>query len=618
MQEKALKMRIQYLYIYFCMKLYNKIMMKYFTRNSKLFLIGLCLISVTSLRSLRSQSFEEDLRYLASDELQGRKPGTQGGLDAAKYIKKQFKSIGLHLLGEEGFQSFEIVTEVKAGKKNSLIIKDFNASLHTDFSPYSFTANSTVEAEVVFAGYGFDINDDSITWNDYSGIDVRGKWVLILRGDPEPDNSESKYIEYSEERNKVLTAKDKGAAGVLFVSGAELDKKDELVSLYFDKSQAGSGIPVIHIKRSLADKILDIKGASIELLEKELNSTIKPNSFAIPVKIKATTDIIHTRVTTQNVIAMLEGSDPVLKNEYIIIGGHYDHLGMGGPGSGSREPDTIAVHHGADDNASGIAGIIDIARKISSDKSKIKRTIIFIAFGAEEMGLLGSKHFVKTPLIDLKKVRVMINIDMIGRLKEDTRSLLIGGTGTFKEAEEILNKYSKDKFKLSLSPEGFGPSDHASFYTENIPVIFVSTGAHDDYHKPADDVDKINFEGGTEVISFLQSILIDIASTDSPMMFQQGSTKSRKRSGGRFKVTLGIMPGFGDTENNGLRVDGVSNGGPAEKGGMKKGDLIVAIDGKKITNIYDYMFRLKKLEPGQIVTVDVIRGEDNIVLIVAL
>ncbi|MCD4746301.1 MAG: M20/M25/M40 family metallo-hydrolase, partial [Bacteroidales bacterium] len=406
---------------------------------------------------------------------------------------------------------------------------------------------------------------------------------------------------------------------VLFVSGLEFDKEDKLVSLYFERSSFNAGLPVINITRDVANKLLEQKGKKIEDLEKEINNNLKPASFEISTLLTTSTEVFQEKVTTQNVVGLLEGNDPNLKNEFIIIGGHYDHLGMGGPGSGSRKPDTIAVHYGADDNASGIAGIIEIAEKLAANRKELKRSVIVIAFGAEEMGLLGSKNFTNNPLVDLNQVKAMFNFDMLGRLNPDSKVLIIGGTGTSKESESILNKSAeKSIITLKFSPEGYGPSDHTSFYAEDIPVFFISTGAHQDYHTPEDNIDKIDFNGAKTVADFSYELIADVINRKNSLTFQQAGPKRKLRHAGKLKVALGIMPDFTHTENDGLCVAAVSEGGPAQSGGMIKGDIITALDGKSVNNIYDYMNRLKKIKPGQTVIVDILRDGEKIVLLIQL
>lgn len=558
------------------------------------------------------------ITYLASDELEGRLSGTPGGLLAAKYIRDQFKTFS-SLMGDKGFQYFDVVIDVKLGSNNSLSFDGFEAKLDIDFAPYSFSKNTTESAQVVFAGYGLEIDTDSLKWNDYDGINVEGKWVMLFRGDPENENENSKFLLFADDRDKVLTARDKGAIGVLFVSGKKFDAEDKLVTLYFDKTSSDAGLPVLNIKREVADKLLLSKTTTVEALETKMDSELKPNSFDAEITVLATTEIVQQKVKTQNVVSLVEGSDPVLKNEYVVIGAHYDHLGLGGQGSGSREPDVSAPHNGADDNASGVAGIIEIGEKLASIKSQLKRSAILIAFDAEEMGLLGSTYFTKNSLVYLNSIKAMFNFDMIGRLDAESLKMIVNGTGTSAEAVSILDKHKGTfNIKPAYSPEGYGPSDHAAFYGENIPVFFFTTGAHGDYHTPQDDTELINLEGAKLVSDYAYEVINEVLNSNDALTFQIAGPKKQARYGRALKVTLGIMPDFTSTEENGLGVGAVTPDRPAAKAGMLKNDRIVAIDGKEVKNIYDYMNRLKKLEAGQIISVDVVRDGKQIVLLIQL
>ncbi len=560
------------------------------------------------------------ISYLASDELRGRYPGTEGSLAAAAYIRQEFVNAGLQLLAVDGYQEFEVVTGVRIGPANSFETGGFQARQGIDFNPLSFTKNETLAAEVIFAGYGFDIREDSLVWNDYEGIDVAGKWVMILRGDPEMDKQESKFARFGEDRDKVLTARDKGASGVLLVSGKKFEEKDELDPVYFDKTQSNAGIPVIQITRSLADRVIGHSGTDIVQLEANLIRDREPLTLLAGNKVSATTEVLFDQVTARNVVAMLEGSDPALKGTYVVVGAHYDHLGMGGSGSGSRFLDSLDVHNGADDNASGVAGILELAAKLASDRASLRRSVIFVAFDAEELGLLGSKYFTGHSPIDLNKILAMTNFDMIGRMNTENPGIMIGGTGTSLESEPLLLELETGDVKLNFSPEGFGPSDHAAFYAEDIPVFFFTTGAHEDYHTPADDWQLLNLEGERQVLEIARQLIIKLANRSEYLSFREAGPKQQTGRGGyRFKVTLGIMPDFAaNNDGGGLGVGGVKKDGPAFKGGVLKGDVITAMDGKPINDIYDYMNRLKKLQPGQVVSLDVKRNGETQVLIIQL
>lgn len=558
--------------------------------------------------AVTTKELKEHLTYLASDDMKGRFPGTKESKQVAQYILDQFKSYGLEPLGENGFQYFNVVTKVKLGEGNTFNFKGQSFKVKKDFIPIGFSENKSISAPVVFAGYGFSIDNDSVKWNDYENIDVSGKWVLVLRGDPENNPHSLKFADHSPLRKKALVAKDNGAEGIMVVSGPEFDEPDSLMRLGFDQSRSRAGIAVVQIRRKLADIILEKSGKTIAELEKNLNTLLKPNSFAVDANVEANVVVDHIEKTTQNVLAVKRGNNPVLKDEYVIVGAHYDHLGYGGWGSGSLKPDTFAVHNGADDNASGVSSVLEIAEYFSTVKTD--RSILFICFGAEEEGLLGSKYFTEHPLINKENIRIMLNLDMVGRLN-DEKKLTLGGTGTAKGLENFVKARAKNfDFNLSTSSGGYGPSDHASFYVINVPVLFFFTGTHEDYHRPSDDADKINYSGMKEVCDYAISIISGEVSSKEKLVFTEAGSKQETRRM-RFRVTLGVMPDYA-SDIKGLKLDGIRTGGPADKGGLKKGDIIISMDGKPVNNIYDYMGRLGEFKPGQEIIVEVLRGDKKI------
>lgn len=572
-------------------------------------------ILLAQSQNVNKENLIQTIKVLASDTLEGRKAGSPGDVKATNFIINKYKEIGINI-NDSLLQKFEIITDVKTGDYNKLIINNKEFVFNQDFKPLFFSASGTFKSTACFAGYGFDINEDSLTWNDYENINPKNKWVVIFRADPEMDKADSRFIPYSSERSKVITAKDKGAGGVIFITGKTIEEKDILMDDYFDKIAKDAGIPVLNITRAVADYIFKPLGKSCDELEKYLNDNRKPTSFDINFEINATTDLKQVKATTNNIIACIPGNDPLLKNEYIIIGAHYDHLGFGGPNSGSRMPDTIAVHYGADDNASGVSAVMELARLFNNSKSN-KRSLLFIAFAGEEMGLLGSKYFVNNPVVPLSNIKTVINIDMIGRMNNN--KIEIGGTGTSSVFDSIINKCSKTfNHEITRTTDGYGPSDHASFYSESIPVLFFTTGAHTDYHTPMDTWDKIKIDEMADITKLIYNLTNELCNFSGKYDFKQVGSKKETRYGRRLKVTFGIIPDVANTEVNGLSVIGVRKDGPAEKAGIRAKDIITAINGEKISNIYEYMHRLNTLKPGSTVNVEIQRNGETLVLLLQL
>ena len=568
-------------------------------------------------REVTSSELKDHVKYLSSDALKGRLTGSAGDSMAAEYIKKELLACDFQPLYGDGFQRFQVTNRLVQGKNNSLELAGMKYVTGTDFMPMGFSENSILESEVVFAGYGFSINNDSLKWNDYQGLDVKGKWVMVLRADPESDKTISPFIPFSNDRDKALIAKDMGAAGVLMISGPGFDPEDLFETL--SSSDYSIDIPAIRIKREIADVILSKTNTSVAELEKKLNTARKPSGFTTGTMVSAESEIIRERSGTRNVVMVLQGEDELLKDEFIIFGAHFDHLGMGGSGSSSRAVDTIAVHHGADDNASGVGTMLELAEKFAKTKGSHKRSIICIAFSGEEMGLLGSKYFAENPGIDLSKVNVMINLDMIGRLEEEN-SLQIGGLGTGEGLRDIvLSLTDTVLIKHSFMNEGYGPSDHSSFYGKNIPVLFYSTGAHLDYHTPDDTYEKLSYDGMVKISDQIYKIAEKLAKSSDRLLFKESGPKVEvSRTLRRKGVTLGIMPDFAGNVKNGLRADFVTPGKPAALGGMKKGDIITSVNGKQVNNIQDYMFRLNQLKHGQTINVEVLRDDKKVILLIQL
>lgn len=565
-----------------------------------------------------TEEIKEHISFLASDKLKGRDSGTEELFGAAVYISDEFKNYGLEPLFKDGFlQEFPFVKTIELTDKNSLSFStngsEVELKLREDYITVPFSGNTDVNASLVFAGFGISASD--LNYDDYSGIDVKNKIVIVFRNTPEPAVAHSGFDAHSPLRKKSSVARDKGAAGIIFINPYDSNKtSDDLVEFSFDRGGAMSDFSVQSVKRIFIEELLHNEGINLKDVYNKILESKKPSSFELKnSSAKISTEVKEVEAVSWNVAGYLEGKDPELKNELIIIGAHFDHLGMGGEGSLYRG-DEPQIHNGADDNASGTTGVLELAEKFASRKNNLKRSIIFITFSGEELGLLGSNYFVNNLPFPVEDAITMVNMDMIGRLKDS--SLIVYGTGTSSDWKDILNNNNKYGFKLTFNDEGFGPSDHSSFYGKKIPVLFFFTGTHEDYHKPSDDTEKINFTGEKDILNYVYDIVTAI---DKNPVRPDYLLVEKKESGQMFarKVYVGTVPDFASNVD-GYKISGVSEGSPAQLAGLQGGDIIISFGGKKISNIYDFTYALGDFVPGDEVDVIVKRGEDEITFKVKL
>ncbi|MHB1049741.1 MAG: M28 family peptidase, partial [Bacteroidota bacterium] len=551
-------------------------------------------------------------RVLASDSLEGRKPGYPGNDAAAHYIADQFQSIGLSPLGDNGtfFQNFEVVTELQLGQHNALSVKEKKKTtryaVNKDFVPLGFTSDTAITGRIVFGGYG--ISAKELDYDDYGSADIKGKIAVILRGTPDGDTPHSKFGNFAALRYKAMNARQKGAIGLIVVSTTEEDSADQLIKMKYDNSFSTSGIPTIHAQRSIVDRWLQSKKLSVDTAAARIQRAMKPLSTEIKnLTVSLSTEVVKIKKPTRNVVGVLKSSRAV-SDEHIVVGAHFDHLGYGGDGSGSLEPSKREIHNGADDNASGTSVMIEMARHLSEYRNTLTRDIVFIGFSGEEMGLLGSAHYTKSPSLPLEQAITMVNLDMVGRLKDN--KLTVQGTGTSSHWESLLTSLNKDSvFNLAMVKDGFGPSDHASFYTKNIPVLFFFTGVHEDYHKPSDDYDKLNYEGMRSIVRYaVRTVLaVDTFATRPDYIKTQ---QQMAQSGRGFKVTLGTVPDYSEGVV-GFKISDVRENGPAHKAGLKGGDVIIKLGTYDIKSIYDFMYSLAAFKPGEEAEIVFTRGTET-------
>jgi hypothetical protein len=564
---------------------------------------------------------KQDVYYLASDNLEGRGPGTHGLDLAADYIAQRFKSLDLQPLPGclDYFQYFTMNAATSAGPDTTLKSGDAKFILFQQYAPLGFSAQGEFTAPLAFAGYG--ISSKEYNYDDYANLDAKGKAVLILRYEPHNDKGESRFEKdgFSSVASlgaKAQTAADHGAVAVLLVNPPNFHGGDDRL-IPIARGGAKSTIPFIQITRQVADDFLKHSGSekNLQQLQNQIDTTGKPTSFALQdVTITGNIDIQHHKVQVKNVLAFLPGTTH--PDEFIVIGAHYDHLGHGGPGS--LAPNSTDIHHGADDNASGSAAVMDVAEKISRSGPR-DRSILFICFTGEEEGLLGSDYFVAHPPINLKQIVAMLNMDMVGRLRNQT--LYTGGEGTAESFESILQQDDAGlPLQLkSIGKGGFGPTDHQSFATKKIPVLFFFTGMHSDYHRPTDTADKINYAGLAEVSEFAERVVDSMTTMPrEPYVGKydsQGLTIAGYGSHGSGGVILGVVPDYGTDESTaGVRITGTAENSPAELAGLKNGDVIVQIGDKKIDSLYDLSDFLAKAKPGEKVSVQVLRDKQRIEL----
>ncbi|MBI3837431.1 MAG: M20/M25/M40 family metallo-hydrolase [Planctomycetia bacterium] len=634
----------------------------------------------------------ESVKYLASDELEGRGVGTKGLDLAADFLARQFREAGLKtdLYDGSPFQRFKMTVGASLGPNNQLALtgppeaggkepQRIELKLGEQFNPLAIGGSGKFDLPLVFVGYGITGKEEK--YDDYANVDVKGKAVIILRHEPQQANPHSvfdgtKTSQYAPYKRKLSNAYEHGAAAVIFCTDdfeiqkniSQLRKRwqaavDSLIEedvkfkaivnssaddwkkhqdevqraaddiqklssqlqavqdplLGFDGAgpdlAEGRTFPVLFCRRSVLDQVLQsAAGTSLTKLEKEIDNGPTPQSRVLTNwRAAGETSVERQEVEVKNIVGVLEGEGP-RANETIVIGAHYDHLGWGG--TGSAAPGVHEIHNGADDNASGTATLVDVARQLAGRGKKLPRRLVFIAFTGEERGLIGSARYVRNPLVPLESTVAMLNMDMVGRLQDE--KLIVHGTGTASEFDGLADRFGAQfGFHITKKPGGFGPSDHSSFYAAKVPVLFFFTGSHKDYHRPSDDVDKLNISGMRRVGGMVAELALALAEAPDRPHYQEAQGGSESIGGDGDRPYFGSIPDFSQ-EETGYALTGVTKGGPAERAGIKAGDVIIQFGDSKIGNLEDFDSALRKFKAGDKVPVVVKRGAGQVRLEVTL
>jgi len=568
--------------------------------------------------------------YLASDGLEGRLAGSHGAELAAEYIADQMKRIGLQPVGtNDGFyQSYQFNSGARVmTNANRLAIKTTGGSppdfqLEKDFRPLAFTANTEVEGQVVFVGYGLSVPGKAAeAYDSYAGTDVSNKLALVLRYVPEQvePKRRAELNRYAGLRYKALLAREHGAKGVLFVTGPNSPNAGELLALSSDGTIAGSEIAVASVSSNVVNVLLGGSGKDLRELQAGLdteNPHAESGIVLTNVRVRLATGVEHIRKTDRNVLGLLPPGIPSTggaEPEAIMLGAHYDHLGHGETGAMNRKGEEGLIHPGADDNASGVATVLELAGSLASDRARnpaaFPRGIIFATWSGEEIGVIGSTWFAEHPLLPLTNVIAYLNFDMVGRLHDN--KLTLQGVGSSPAWNKLIEKPNVAAgFNLTLQQDPYLPTDTTPLYPKGIPVLAFFTGSHEDYHRPTDKPETLNYEGIRRVTQFAHAIIAELEQGPRPAYAQVAGASAE---GGRetLRAYLGTIPDYA-SEVQGVKLSGVRAGGPADKAGLKGGDIIVEFGGTRVANIYDYTYALDAVKIGQPVTVIVVRDGNRL------
>ena len=576
---------------------------------------------------------------LASEAMDGRLTGTEGERRATDYVAAVFAALGLAPAGDKGtfFQPFEFTAGVSLGTANRLVLhKDVTHgtqeyAVNQEWRPLAFSKTGVFNpAEVMFAGYGIvaPAADGYDAYDSYAHLEVTNKWVLVFRYLPEGITPALRQHlnRYANLRYKAMVARDRGARGLIVMSGSNSQVKDQLATLSSDASLASTSIAALSVTDALAEQLLHPAGRRLKDLQDALDTGKPMMGFPIPdLALEATIDIQQEKRTGRNVLARLNAAENAGKTA-VVIGAHVDHLGHGlGTGSLARDNEKGLIHYGADDNASGVAGVLEVAQYLAEQKAEgklpLRRDVVFAAWSGEEIGLLGSSHFTRTfggggtePSTLAPSIAAYLNMDMIGRLN---KTLILQGVGSSSIWPSEIERHNVPiGLALTLQNDSYLPTDATSFYLKGVPILNAFTGAHADYHTPRDTADKINYVGAEKTTRLMAALTRSLATREEAPDYQVMEKPGGALERVNLRAYLGTIPDYAQGDVVGVKLSGVVKGGPAERAGVQGGDIIVALAGKKIENIYDYTYALEALKIGDSVEMVVLRGDQRLTLTV--
>ncbi len=573
--------------------------------------------------SVNSDDLKTWVYYLASEEFAGRKTGGVSESVYSEKIASLLKTWGFQGLGPNGsfMHRFEFTSGVSLGSQNELeAVGSFKRKykLSEDFEPLSFSNNGLFrEAPVVFAGYGIKApaSDKGPEYNSYKNLDVHGKWVLVFTDIPSDISSDRKHYlnTYSRLQHKVSVAKNEGAVGIIFTSGPVPGVKEKFGKIKFDGSLSESSIAVLKMSSVAVAELVKYAGKDLESIQAQLDKGEYVEGFVIPsTYIKSQVDLKFAKSTGVNIVAKL--SIPGAKNA-IMLGAHADHLGHGEMGNSLAKADEVGLtHYGADDNASGVAGVMELAHYLSDlykNKKVLKKDIIVGIWSGEEVGVLGSSRWIQDfqkQNKDMSKyINAYLNMDMIGRYRN---ALYVQGVGSANHwhalSEEVV---AKTGTPLVLQEDPYLPTDSMAFYLANMPAISFFTGSHPEYHSPRDKAELVNYEGEVKVLDVVKAYTLALADSQQMLLkyIKVGGNAQGKLEGRSFRVYLGTIPDYSQEGVKGVKISGVSKASPAEEAGLKEKDILIEFDNNKIENLYDYVYTLQSVKPNKQTTIKVLR-----------